>query len=88
MANFELSWGLFTGIFSIFAVIPGCLLYIYSQLPSQKLRPMFESLKEADELLLVCSEEGLVYGTKAETFRSTLDKYATRPKFRHRSARY
>ena len=73
MANFDLSWSLFTGLFSIFAVIPGCLIYIHCQLPSQKLGPMFQSLKDAEELLLTCVEDGLVYGTNANTYRSTLD---------------
>lgn len=75
MANFDLSWSLFTGLFSICAVIPGCLIYIHCQLPSQKLRPMFESLKEADEFLLTCVEEGLVYGSDADWYRSELDAY-------------
>ena len=75
MADFDFPWSLFTGLFSIFAVIPGCLVYIYCQLPSQKLRPMLESLKEADELLFTCVEEGLVYGTKATLYRFTLDAY-------------
>ncbi|RPD59274.1 hypothetical protein L226DRAFT_561285 [Lentinus tigrinus ALCF2SS1-7] len=81
MANFEFSWAIFTGVFSIVVVIPGSLLYIHSQLPSQKLRPMFETLTEAEELLLSCTEEGLVYGAKAEGFRSKLDQ------LRHRAER-
>lgn len=75
MADFQLTWGIFTGVISIVTVIPACLLYIHSQLPSQKLRPMFESLKEADELLLTCVEEGLVYGTNADLYRSALNLY-------------
>ncbi|RDX48602.1 hypothetical protein OH76DRAFT_642313 [Lentinus brumalis] len=39
---------------------------------------MFEVLKEADDLLLLCTEEGLVYGTKAVIYRSTLDQLHVR----------
>ncbi|RPD57813.1 hypothetical protein L227DRAFT_198497 [Lentinus tigrinus ALCF2SS1-6] len=74
MANFDLSWAVFTGVFSIFAVIPGFLLFIHSQLPSQKIRTMFEALKEADDFYLSCIEEGLVYGTKADLYRSELQQ--------------
>lgn len=80
MATFEFTWGLFTGVFSIFVVIPGCLVYLHSQLPSQRLGPMFEILQEAEELLLSCTEEGLVYGLKAESFRSKLDQYVSWPR--------
>ena len=79
MANFEFTWGLFTGVFSIFVVIPGCLVYLHSQLPSQKLGPMLQILQEAEELLLSCTEEGLVYGQKADSFRSELDQYVSWP---------
>lgn len=77
MADFQSTWAIVTGVLGILTIIPGSLLYIHSQLPSQKLRPMFEALKEADDLLFTCIEEGLVYGANADTYRSTLYVYVT-----------
>ena len=79
MANFELSWAVATGLLSIFAVIPGIFLFIHSQLPSQKIHVMVEALKEADDLLVECIEEGLVYGNKADTYRSSLEQFVMNP---------
>ena len=75
----------FVRVFPVFsAAVENMITGLDTNLPVRRLvdheydrilRAMFESLKEADELLLTCVEEGIVYGTNADLYRSALNLY-------------
>ena len=76
MASFDSIWNIALGVLSIIIVAVQLVhKLLKKKLPSKRLRRMLQLLEEAEALLSSCSEEGLVHGEKAESFRRNLVRY-------------
>ncbi|RPD57822.1 hypothetical protein L226DRAFT_563618 [Lentinus tigrinus ALCF2SS1-7] len=78
MAAFDSIWNIALGVLSICMAIQGIFRFINNRLPSNRLHSMSGLLQDANELLLSCSEEGLVPSDAADDFRQKLSLLRSR----------
>ncbi|KAI0351972.1 hypothetical protein OH77DRAFT_1592426 [Trametes cingulata] len=67
-------WDIFVGIVGLLTSIPILLHYLKKQLPSRRLRTLFNTLAETDALFTSCIGEGLLKVRQARTFRAQLSR--------------
>ena len=74
--DFFSRWDLVLGIFSLifFPFLPYLISFVTSQLPSRRIKYLFDLLDDADALFSSCSEQGLMVGQESLEHRLTLDK--------------
>ncbi|KAI0330386.1 hypothetical protein GY45DRAFT_1323704 [Cubamyces sp. BRFM 1775] len=65
-------WDLFIGIVSLLTSVPIVYHCVTRQLPSRKLRALFDTLSETETLYTSCIEEGLLKEYEARTFSKNI----------------